>query len=741
MAITDNIANSKLVEIYRGTVSGIKGVQMTDEEMQRIALVRDRFVFMSQSKSVLDTKFQLEKQLYEVFEQHLTMGEVWNAPYRFADIFGAIQRKANDLIDNIPTCKVRAMSEKATNFAIATQAVVKHTDMQTFAMREKVRALYDCLMYGTGILFEGYFRKDRKVTPAKSDDLLLKYAPSEDVSLYNGLASERIDPRDFFIDETATVFYDETGIQGARDCIRRRSYPYSTFLKTFGGNSDFKYIDAIVPISWGSDPFGRGKIPFEKETQEQKTVQKYVVVLEYWNVELDMVDMVANGIEIYVGANPFKHKRLPFIPYYNYRRDDSCWGISEIEIQAPFLYADEELTNLMILDAKLALQPALAVSGDVMFNSEEEELEPGSIFTLRGLNGGKVQDAIMPLRFGGIPGEALQVRQLIDDKRITVTGDDIRALYSNPQQLATQTKVKRESAQKRIKSNVMLNTIESERNRVEMKVSNIVQFYAKPYQDMDGKVKYRRVKIEGYMVRQDHDEAKPEFTSAYGANGNFTLNPASMEDDSEVEIEVIDSQLDAQMKEEEMADMMQLVNTAMQLIPLNPQAAQQMNIVGLLKQIAKKMDLDYDEVFPAPGGEEGNDEIDLMHDLIMMGEVPQIDPGEDSVKALERHLEFMKTQAYEKARKNVHQAMMQLISLTSKNVKVSIQRKLDTLRRSKALANNGPQPLAVPGQPPEQGGGAGVPGVPGGAVQGGGAPSPEQAAGAGAVPGGMAAGL
>lgn len=729
-----------LIDIYRGNTTSLKSVEMTPEEKVRVDLVRDRFVFMSQSKSVLDWKFTLEKQIYEIFEQHLQQGEIWNAPYRFPEIFGAIQRKATDLIDNLPEVKIRARRDGAEEFALATQATVDHTDRMTFAMREKIRVIYDSLMYGTGILFESYFRKTRKVTAIDGDDLLVKKSKNPiEVTLYDGLTSERIDPRDFFIDETATVFYDETGVQGARDCIRRRSYPYSTFLETFKDNPEFKYIENIMPISWGSDPFGRGKIPYEKETQEQKTVQRYVVVLEYWNIEEDMVTLVANGIEIYYGANPFKHKRLPFIPYYNYRRDDSCWGISEIEILAPFVYADEEIVNLMILDSKLGLQPALAVSGDVMWNTEESELEPGAIFTLRGLNGGKIQDAIMPLKFDGVPPEAIQVRQLIEDKRTIATGDDLRALYSNPNQLATQTLTKREVQQKRIKSNIMQNTIESERNRVEMKISNIIQFYAQPYQNIDGDVVYRRIPIEGYDIRQASDEAKPEFKQSYGASGNFSLNTKVLGKVSEIEIEVVDTQLDKELKKDSLDNMMRYLETVVQFGQTQPQILQGMNIMGLFQEIAQEMDLDLDEIFPTPGSEEGEDAIDLELDLVMLGQIPELDPNQDSMKALDRYREFMQTVAYKKAGKPVHNAMQQFISLTSKNVPNSIKQRLGALRRSNPKSSNGQDAMAGAGQPTQQGGGQGVPQISSVSLPEGGQPSPDSNTATIPAPGGMAA--
>lgn len=728
-------ANTTVMDVYKGNPPPAQGAAvMTEEEQNRVNFVRDRFTYMSLSKTVLNSKFQLEKQIYEIFEQHLTQGEIWNSPYRFPEIFGSIQRKAVELIQNLPTCKVYATRDKAKDFAIALQSTINLTEQMSFAIREKTRGIYDTLFYGTGILFEGYARIDRKITPVSGDDLMLKKGDEQLITLYDGLTSERIDPRDFFIDETATVFYDETNTQGARDCVRRRIYPYSTFLEKF---KDFKNIQYVVPVAWGSDPWGLPKQPYEKETQEQKTVGKYVFVHEYWNVEEDMVMMAANGIEIYYGANPFKHKRLPFVLYYNYRRDDSCWGISEIEINAPFVYAEEELVNLMIYDAKLALQPALAVSGDVMFNSEEEELQPGSIFTLRGLNGGSVKDAIMPLRFGGVSEDSLKVRQLIEDKRIVATGDDVRALYSNPSQLATQTLSKRETAQKRLQSNIVQNTIESERNRLQMKISNIVQFYAKPYLDVNGKVSYRRIKVSGYTIHQNNDESKPEFKQMYGASGYFSLNEETLGDPNDVEIEVIDNQLKEAIKENEIDDLNRFLESITSLLKAKPEIIQGMDVLGIVKQIAKKMNLDYDDIFPSPISEEGEDTVDLELKLVMLGQVPDLDPNQDPMKALERYSKFMETDIFKDSKKNIQQTLLQLIQQTTEYVPQYMQAKLQSLRQYNAQSDNGLQPMAGIGSPIGQQPGQGIPEVPGGNIPTGIPPSTQQATPSVSAPGGV----
>ena len=703
-------------QVYRGNVALSPTGSQDPEELERINFCRNRYVYMSNSKTVVQSKWQLAKDLYEVFEQHLLQGEVWNAPYRFPELFGAIQRKASELIYNLPEAKIHSTKNGTVDYAIALQGALDQTERATNSLREKVRVIYDSLLYGTGILYEGYSVLERMVTPINEDaemELFLKEGEREKITYYNGPVSERVDPRDFLIDDQAGIFYDETGIQGARDCFRRRYYPYSTFMERFKG---FKNIENVIPVAWGTDFFGVPKEPYPKEAQEQKLVNRYVVVYEYWNVELDMVEIIANTQEIYFGSNPYKHKRLPFVVYYDYRRDDSCWGISETEVLAPFILAKEEIRNLRILDAKLALQPALAVSGDVTFNAEENELQPGAIFTLRGLNGGKVADSIMPLRFGDVPGEVQEVAKDIEDTQIVVTGDDTRALYENPDQLATQTMAKQQTAQKRNRSNIMQNTIESERSRIQMRLSNIVQWYCRPYQNINGSVEFRRIKIEGYKVKQDSDESKPEFVQSYGIISHFTLNPNSVGDTTGIELEVIDVVMEDNLKDKEIQDMLTLLSNLTNLIPLDQGLASQVNVVGLIKQIAKKMNVDYEEIFPMPISREGEDAIDLELQLVMMGQVPTLDPNQDPMESLLRYSKFMQSDIFKKAKPAAKTALMQFIQLTLANAKAYIQNRLDVIRNFNAQQTLGSANMAAPGQPPQQGGGPGTAKIPPGSV-------------------------
>lgn len=669
-------------------------------EKGRIEWIRFRLQRMSQSKSALAGRFQLQKQIYEVFTQHLNEPEVWNKAYRFPEVFGSLQRKYADLIDIFPEVKIRATKPKSKDFTIAAQAAWDHEEDRGNARMEKARVIFDALIYGTGILFEGYGESKRKLVPLddKKPTLEVDYSEKkkEDITVYDGLISQRIDPRNFYVDETAYILHDETDIQGASDCAVRELYNQQEWESKF---KDFKNFDTVKPVAWGVSLITFGIQPYQKESEEQKTSSTYYEVVQYWNKELDWLLMVANGVEIYFGANPYKHKRLPFTVYYNYRRDDSFWGISETEVIVPFIQAKEDLNNLLIIDGKLQGQPALAVAGYAQFNEEENELQPGAIFNLRGVVNGKVSDAITPLNFGEIGDGIFKIMERIENDRITITGDDTRALYSNPGQLATQTLAKREAAQKRIKSNILLNTLDSEYWRAKLRFSNIVQFMTKPYMTASGKIQFRRINLEGYQIRQNSDESKPYFTQEYGAQGCFTLNDKTFGDgDENVEIEIVDVEEKELQRQESINNKMKLVELGLQF----PDAVAGMSIIGLLKQLARDMNIDYFQVFPDLSEDDGNDPMDLMIDLLIMGITPDYAGEIDPQKVLQRLAEFTKTYVYKKLSKPVQDNFNNFLIYVTTFVPQYLKNRLQIMLGA-AKANQLQGPAQIPQQLPTAG--------------------------------------
>lgn len=609
----------------------------------------------------------------EIHEDKIIESDDWHSTYRLPELFGINERKKADLMEHLPEVVIEGDFMDTTNMAVASQAAIEHFQFQANDEDVKMRVISSLVDYGTGIKYDGVTLIENEVTPVDKKNpqmYLAKSAKTQKTVLYYGLAPTDIDLRDAFPDPSAIVDHDPTGQKGMQFFYRRIIYTEDAFKRDFYGKSTFKNVENVKPVTWADvEMFGIDREYTKHESEEKHgpadttgQPKRYIVIFEGWDWILDEHVMMANGEMIYEGANPFEHKRLPVTFYWNYKRDDSIWGISEAEINAPFILIKEVLVNLMIDNAKLSQQPVIAISGDVNFDPDENELEPGALFTLQGLQGGKVGDAIQPLTFGSSVEPAQAVKQILEDMQIQVTGDDSRSLMVSPNELATQTLQKREALKKRIRKNIMMNTIRSERNSVMQQFSNICQFLARPYKDIQGKFKYHVIYVDGYKVTQRTKDDLPEFTPVSGYQGTFQLN-SDILNKEKVRFKIVEKIEDAVKKEQELQALQWWMQTIFSLAQIKPEMLQNTDLELLAKQAGTRFTgLDVEAIFNASSRiVDGMDEMGYYIQQIALGIKPIIEPDGKNLNRLERFRRFVKTQEYKLLPKESKDMVKQVI--------------------------------------------------------------------------------
>lgn len=603
------------------------------------------------------------------FQKHLKIGEDWNEPYSFPELFGITQRRRNNLLDFLPDMRVKGDG----NSIIAQNASLEHTKRISNLRRAKVKALGDAVDVGVGWVFAVPTRFEKDIKTKKGPKTRL---------MYDGYSATRIDPRDIIPAYSATELHDHTGENYCPYLFRRRLYTKSSFKRKFTKKKGFTNTENIQTTSF-SNVLGW------RPTTEQESLEKaqgdYIGVVEYWDQESDMYRIYAGELSekgmIFDSKEgiPYEHKQLPFHAYYNYKREDSLAGIGEIELNIPYDLFRETVLNLMIDDAKLALQPAHIIDGDIQFNTEENELEAGAVFTARGLKGGKIQDSIMPFRAGGITSDVFQVMQALENSQIAVTQDDFRSLFANPNQLATQTLAKREALLKGVRTNVQLNMTETEFYLTSQLVSYLQNELAEPYQDDEGKTVFRKISINGFSVRQAEDGGEVKFEKSDREESKFALNPTVAKSFSE-DIEVIPAQEDEEIKRDQNEKLMMFMQQVMGIVQANPQTAQAilggMDIGAFIRNVSQNLGQSIDEIFPKIAGEDGSgDPVAREHDSILMGITPPVRPMENSYEEFFDHQKFMETKIYKEAVKenpSVKKAMETHLLLTIQNVQQQV---------------------------------------------------------------------
>ena len=703
--------------------------QLTREE--REDLHRRRLLNASNAKEKLNQKYRAIKQLREIYEDKIVDGDDWHSTYRLPELFGALERKKSDMMENLTEVTFKSTLTEEYDMAPAAKSLMAHFDLASNYKAAKLDAIDSSVEYGTGIekntvaAIEGNY-----VEP--TDQLFLEYKDVETRTKYYGLSPTTIDIRDAFPDPSATKDHDMHGGKGMDWFYERKIYSEERFNEIYGNNDMFDTSE-IEPVSWGGvEQMGIDRVETKHEMEEKENGNgKYVVVFEGWDVVNDWHVFVANGREVYFGAIPYKHKQIPVVFRYNYKRDDSIWGISEAEILAPFVMIKEILINLMIDNAKLSQQPVIAVSGDLLFDPDENQLEPGALFTLRGLNGGKIGDAIQPLTFGSSVEPANAVKNILEDMQIQVTGDDSRALFVQPQELATQTLAKQESMKRRIRKNVLQNTVQAERTSMYQRFHNICQYMATPYQDVAGNMKYHVIPIEDFHVVQRNATHRPEFTAVQGHMGYFKLNERTI-DPEYIYFDIEEKIEDTVKKEQELQSLQWWMQTVVNLAQINPELVQNTDFEMLAKQTGKRFtDIDVDAIFNSVSRiVDGMDEMSYHVQQIALGIKPIIAPDGNNMRRLDKYRLFSKTKEYALLSKESKKIFQDTLIAVVKAIRTEKANPFGT--KSK---RGGVGPTGAAGQ---QGPVQGAPQAGGGSVRPEAQPSPEQGPQAEQLPGGQA---
>lgn len=642
--------------------------------------------------------------LYE-FERHLKRGEEGDEVYRFPETMGYGLRRYNEYLQVLPEARVRGNSDSS----VGLQAAIEHEKIMSNLESVKMEAIAKATFMGNGCIFVEPFTWKRK-----------DYEGKEYVQ-YNGLTAEEVDWRHFFPAPGYTKIHDHTGKNAMPYCFRRRIYHYETFM-ALGKEKDWKNLNEIKATTWDSaNVWGDDEWESPHENEELTGAAEFVTVLEYWDMVNDMLVRYATGgfqLEISDKGIPYAHKQLPFHHYRNVYRLDSINALGEIEINLPYNLFREKILNLTIDDAMLQVQKPMIIDGDIGFNAEEHEVEPGAIWTVRGLRGGKLQDHVMPLPFGGgITQQVQSVIQMVENSRISVTSDDTTALYSNPNQLATQTMAKMKSLNKSIDGATKRNIYDTEYYLMNQIASIIKNELSEPYKD--GKeTKFHKINIKGYDVVQEDNESEVKFSEGYGASGSFTLNPKVSEDFDADEIEIIPATKDEELKRDLTEKMTQFLQTFFQTVGIlaqsNPKMLEDllsdMNLTELIKLQLRNLGVEDEmkNVFPIVVKERFQlDQIDAEHEQIMAGVTPEIREEENSVEEFSKHQAFSKGTFFkDNTNKEAKKAMQEHLILTAENAQLQIEMPIADREKGMEGTKEPSQQLGMEGADPMVGAGA-----------------------------------
>ena len=596
-------------------------------------LIRKRFQAAENAKTNFTSVYNSVSKLIYVFEKHINVQDDWAQKFRFPELFGDVQRKFDNLVEVLPEYKVKSNDENSLLY----QAAIDHQLRISNIAAEKADAYYDAIVYGMGVLHV-FTHREEKTIKGKSE------------IFYDGLAAEKIDPRYFYPAHSAYKMHDATG---------RNSCPYAFYEKKFNIDTfktlyaDKKYnqevIEKLQTEGWESNFSSLAST--KNEGIEKNQDQDYIGVLEYYNCKTNEFKVFAGNFnhEIYSGELPYSHGEIPFHVFWNYRRNDSIFGLSEVVIRAPYNEYRERMSNLMIENALMSQQRPLIIDENLDFNPEDIELGAGVVHRVGGMVGGRLEDHIQFYPLGQISQESLLVSRMVEDSEIATTGDDKRALQANPQQLATQTLSKRESFQKRIRSAVYQNAVHSEFYLMRQIACLVRNELAEPI--VGEQTEYREIKIDNYSVAQDHPSAKVnKIAQNNSVEGTFRLNPEVAKQFKTPEIEIVPVKLDEEIKRDSLEKRILFIQQVFNLAqtPEGQKMIGDLQISEIIKDTAKDLSMDIRNYFPAKSKTvmDTNSGSGSVQNILMGEQLQSNNPYE----LYESILQFEQTPAYKSLR-------------------------------------------------------------------------------------------
>ncbi|MEK0325850.1 MAG: hypothetical protein QQN63_09110, partial [Nitrosopumilus sp.] len=365
---------------------------------------------------------------------------------------------------------------------------------------EAFKTYKDALIFGTGLAQE-YFLDDRRKIQE-----LVKFDPEKGIEEYkekttsdfNDVYLESLNIRDMYIDPKATSMQGPTG--GARYAIRRFIMDIDEFRRFFNGPI-WNPLDHVKYVKPGGDT---SQVEFFKPVDDIDQ-RRDVEVLWYWSkTPTDALIIIANGVIVRMGPNPYSHKQLPFARAVDILRTHSFYGKGEPELIESL---QEELTLLrrMRIDQnRLALWKPFLVSDRESLDESELIVRPGGPIHVNDVELGIKELAISE------PNRASYLEEdRIKEDIVRTSGIDDRFQSVKKATTATEAAILKESTLKhiRLKLWTLQRTFMAE--IAKMRVSNIQQFYSVP-------------KLDKILGEKNSESFKKRISEA-GANGNLRI--------------------------------------------------------------------------------------------------------------------------------------------------------------------------------------------------------------------------
>ena len=369
------------------------------------------------------------------------------------------------------TPKIRAVNRKSgianQHFAETLKDLNEYSLKNENASAKFLAVAEECTVKGTALVYEGYTKFTQKMKTPKSYDMETGQFTwdTEDRLIYDDCYQELMKLEDVYI---ANPF--EPDIQKQPFVIWRKVTSYQEASYQFGHYKNWKYV---VPGSY--------RVLMEPRTYYNEelytALQDYQTeIYRYYNRKENIYIVMVNGVILYKGPIPFKHGKYPIAKYiFEPFGPDFFWGAG-----APYKFMGEQDTqntfiNMMVDKTYGSLLP-YGLSSDLDDLIEDDVLAPNKIRKVGDINKWK---------FDTLPGVSAGEQQMFQTmmdliRQNSGLADAGGAATPKGGRLSVRQVLLQHQEQMQ-KISFSMNFLEDgERDRTELRIKNIIQFYSIP---------------------------------------------------------------------------------------------------------------------------------------------------------------------------------------------------------------------------------------------------------------------
>jgi len=665
--ITKEIKNDYLGQVQSAHSS------LSDEDKGIRDFVMQRMSQMSLIKSEMADRWQRNQNLIDIFLQTHRMAEEGMPPIRFPTAFGMHRRLYAELMENRPEAEIESVLR--TSDGLASAQALSHTlqdaKQNTNYMREIKKVMKDVAgATGNGILNISY-----KIDDTDSKPIF-----------------RRVDPRNFLMDETSLELHnDDSESLRARDCCEVVLMSLTSFRR-YAKKEGYRNIDRVYGVNRATTIGSLVQyIYYAEQIRDGMTSGEYVQLAKYYNQELDLYYCVANGIPVHSGklTDEYDNGKLPYVQYKMYERNDLPWADSWVDVVYEILVQNDLLNTFMMDQLKFVMNKPMVVDGNLGFNTEGELMRPGAVLRVNGLRAGEdIRNRLQVLDTGTIDQNYYQVRTILSDELTMATGDDMRGLYANPNQLATQTAYKQRTLNKLIK-NV---AISNEADTVIDETKLIIDILAQIYREAKDKPV---ITVRGFKVKQGaRGKRLPVFEKSPNTEDSFILVSAIFDGKYRVKISG-KTQKDID-NEDSLKNTLSFLQTILPIAQSLPDFTEKFDMYALIYDIADRLGVDIAQVFPQTR-ENSISDADVIIQDILQGRDPDLSLTEPFQVAQDL-LQITTTSTYKNMsllqRQSVENAIRKLLETPPKEQNQTGELKNQVMRTDVRIPS--PQAAAMP---------------------------------------------